>query len=208
MPFTDTGNWYAVADDVLAGRRGALFLDRDGVVVHERHFLRDPEAIELITGAATAIARFRKLSFAIVLVTNQSGIGRGLFGWDEFFAVQARLDALLAEQMARIDMVLACPHHPTDGVGPFRRSDSWRKPEPGMILFAADTLAVDLGRSTLVGDRLSDIEAGAAAGIGRLIHVHTGHGATERDLVAASPSAANVEMLPSLSSLDPVPMVE
>lgn len=201
MPFTETGNWYSQTTDAPAAERPALILDRDGVVVQERHFLSDPDAVELIDGAAHVIRRFREAGYAIVLVTNQSGIGRGLFDWDEFLAVQTRIDALLSSEGARFDMALACPFHPTEAIGGFLRDDPWRKPNPGMIRFAAETLALDLENSVLVGDRLTDIEAGAKAGVDHLVHVATGHGKAERGRVTASPLSERVELQPSLAAV-------
>ena len=122
----------------------------------------------------------RRQGIALVLTTNQSGIARGLFGWTEFAAVQARLEALMTDRQTGFDMVLACPFHP-DGVGPYRGEHPCRKPQPGMLLRAAERLGLDLAMSWAVGDRARDLEAGRAAGCAGGLHVLTGHGPSERE---------------------------
>lgn len=150
--------------------RPAVFLDRDGTIVIERHYLSDPERAELVPGAARAMARLRDAGFALIVVTNQSGIARGLYGEEEFRAVQARIDELLEAQDVRVEGVYHCPHHP-DLTGPC----ACRK--PGLALFerAAAEHGLDLARSWFVGDRLKDVEPARALG-GRGILVRTGYG--------------------------------
>lgn len=170
---------FATAGADGAAGRPALFLDRDGVVVEEVHFLQRLEDVRLVPGAAGVIAAAQRRGIAVVLTTNQSGIARGLFGWEAFAAVQARLEALLAAEGAAFDMVLACPFHP-EGDPPYRREHPCRKPQPGMLLRAAERLGLDLGASWAVGDRARDLEAGRRAGCAGGLHVLTGHGAGER----------------------------
>jgi D-glycero-D-manno-heptose 1,7-bisphosphate phosphatase len=158
----------------------ALFLDRDGVVVEEVHFLHRPEDIRLVPGAAAVIAEARRQGIPVVLTTNQSGIARRLFGWEAFAATQSRLETLLAAEQAAFDMVLACPFHP-DGNPPYRAEHPCRKPQPGMLLRAAERLGIDLAKSWAVGDRARDLEAGRAAGCAGGLHVLTGYGAAERE---------------------------
>ncbi len=158
----------------------ALFLDRDGVVVEEVHFLHRPEDVRLVPGAASVMAAARRQGISVVLTTNQSGIARGLFGWEAFAATQSRLEILLAAERAAFDMVLACPFHP-DGNPPYRAEHPCRKPQPGMLLRAAERLGIDLAKSWVVGDRARDLEAGRAAGCAGGLHVLTGYGAAERE---------------------------
>ena len=174
----------------------ALFVDRDGTVIEDPGYIADPDKVRLIPGAAAALRRFRGAGHALVLVTNQSGIGRGFYSWPDYEAVAARFRDLLAAEDVEFDAELACAHAPE------ARCD-WRKPAPGMIRAAADRLDLDLGRSVLAGDKLSDIEAGAAAGIRRLVHVGTGHGAEERERVAAWHGPVAVTMLADLSLISP-----
>jgi len=160
-------------------KRPALFLDRDGAVVVEAHYLHEVEKVKLIEGAAETIVAANRLDIPVVLVTNQAGIGYGYFGWDAFLAVQERILADLAELGANIDGVYACPFH-EKGQPPYDHADHpARKPNPGMLLAAAEALAIDLGRSWIVGDRAGDIEAGINAGLRGGIHVLTGHGGRE-----------------------------
>ncbi len=158
----------------------ALFLDRDGVVVEEVHFLHRPEDVRLVPGVAAVMVEARQQRIPLVLTTNQSGIARGLFGWEEFAATQSRLESLLAAERAAFDMVLACPFHP-DGNPPYRAEHPCRKPQPGMLLRAAERLGIDLAKSLVVGDRARDLEAGRAAGCAGGLHVLTGYGAAERE---------------------------
>ena len=168
------------ADASSATGRPALFLDRDGVVVEEVHFLHRPEDVRLVPGAAEVMTAARRQGIPVVLTTNQSGIARGLFGWEAFAATQSRLETLLAAEQAAFDMVLACPFHP-DGDPPYRAEHPCRKPQPGMLLRAAERLGIDLAKSWVVGDRARDLEAGREAGCAGGLHVLTGYGAAERE---------------------------
>ncbi len=146
--------------------RPALFLDRDGVVVHDVHHLRRVEDVKLVDGIEGLIAEASASGALIIMVTNQSGIGRQLFGWDDFARVQQAIHLVLAGRGAGFDGVYACGYH-EDAIRPgFAIADHpWRKPNPGMLLAAAAEFGIDLGRSWIVGDRPSDIEAGRRAGI-------------------------------------------
>jgi len=169
--------------DKAASYRGrpALFLDRDGVLVAEVGYLHRPEEARLIPGAAALIAAANRAGLAVVLVTNQAGIGRGTYGWAEFQATQERISADLAAEGAALDMVLACPFH-AQGEPPYRHpAHPCRKPRPGMLLRAAERLGLNLAGSWIVGDRAIDLEAGRAAGLAGGAQVLTGHGAAERD---------------------------
>lgn len=182
-------------------RRGA-FLDRDGTIVREAHYLADPDQVELVDGATDAIRLLKDAGYVVVIVTNQSGIARGLYSQADFDAVQARLDSLLASAGASADAVFHCPHHP-DFSGPC----DCRKPQLGMYTRAARDLGIALDASIYVGDRLKDVlPALATGGTGYL--VLTGYGAAESagapedirvvdDLAAAARSAlADVDTPP------------
>jgi D-glycero-D-manno-heptose 1,7-bisphosphate phosphatase len=143
--------------------RPALFLDRDGVIVADTGYLGRAEDVRLLDGAAGAIARCNALRIPVVVVTNQSGIARGYYAWSGFHAVQAALCAALAAAGARLDAVLACAYH-ADGKEPLRHpAHPWRKPNPGMILAAAERMNLDLSRSWIIGDKAEDLATGAAA---------------------------------------------
>jgi len=137
-------------------RRAAVFLDRDGTVIADRHYLGDPRGVELLPGAGEAISRLNRTGLPVILVTNQSGIGRGLFTQADFQSVQRRLLELLAEEGAHLDGVYHCPHAP-DGDAPCE----CRKPAPGLFLQAAAEHGIDLRRSFYVGDRIRDVEPAA-----------------------------------------------
>ncbi len=163
----------------------ALFLDRDGVILEEVDYLHRPGDVRLLPGAAAATAAANVRAVPVVVVTNQSGIGRGYYGWDAFLAVLDRMLGLLAREGAAIDAVFACPFH-RDALPPYDHSDHpGRKPRPGMLERAARQLNLDLPRSWIVGDTAADIGAGRAAGLAGGVHVLTGHGRRDRDIVAA-----------------------
>jgi D-glycero-D-manno-heptose 1,7-bisphosphate phosphatase len=151
----------------------AAFIDRDGTLVVERHYLADPAGVELVPRAVEALGRLRAAGFHLVLVTNQSGIARGLYTEADFHAVQERLAALLAAAGIRFDSVQFCPHHP-DFTGPC----DCRKPGTGMFLRAAQELPIDFPRSIFVGDRIKDVLPARALG-GRGYLVRTGYGALQ-----------------------------
>ena len=154
----------------------ALFLDRDGVLIEDRHHLSDPAQVELCSGAQQLLHEAKKHHWPVVVITNQSGISRGYFEWGSYERVTDRLLELVDAE-APIAAVYA------NGHGPDAPPNSWRKPSPGMLLAAEADLNLDLGRSLLIGDRLSDLQAGALAKVSCLFHVLSGHGASERSQV-------------------------
>lgn len=134
--------------------RRAVFLDRDGTINVDTHYLRDSEDVRLIPGAAEAIARLNAEGIPVIVVSNQSGIGRGLVTQAEYDAVRARIDELLALSGAHIDATYICPHAPApDGTAPCE----CRKPGTLLFRIAASERAIDLSRSTLIGDRWRDV---------------------------------------------------
>jgi D-glycero-D-manno-heptose 1,7-bisphosphate phosphatase len=145
--------------------RRAAFLDRDGVINVDRGYVYRREDFDFVEGALAACARLHRMDFALVVVTNQAGIGRGLYGEDEFARLTAWMTAQFAAAGAPLAGVYHCPHHPTAALGELRRACDCRKPAPGMLLAAARDLALDPARSVLFGDKASDIEAAAAAGV-------------------------------------------
>jgi D-glycero-D-manno-heptose 1,7-bisphosphate phosphatase len=158
------GLWCDIAVGDFAGRP-ALFLDRDGVIVEDTHYLGRAADVRLLAGASEAIARCNRLGIPVVVISNQSGIARGLYHWTDFVAVQAAIVSALAEAGARLDAVLACAHH-GDGNAPLNVADHpWRKPNPGMMVAAGQRMKLDLARSFVVGDRACDLVAGRAAGL-------------------------------------------
>ncbi|MDR3672494.1 MAG: HAD family hydrolase [Holophaga sp.] len=171
----------------------AVFLDRDGTLNEEVGYLCRPEDVVLVPGAAQALARLNARGIPVLVVTNQAGIGQGKYGWADFEAVMARIAVLLAEAGAHLDGVYAAPHHPK-GLGAYRHPDHPdRKPNPGMLLRAAQEHGIDLARSWMIGDKDLDLAAGRNAGC-RVALVRTGYGSQVdpalADLVAADLAAA------------------
>lgn len=157
--------------------RPAVFLDRDGTVIVEADYLADPAGVALVDGADEAIRRLRRAGYAVVVVTNQSGIARGLYDEADYRAVAARLDEVLRARRALPDGTYYCPHHP-DFTGPCE----CRKPGTGMYRRAARDLGLDLEASYYVGDKPTDVEPARALG-GTGILVRTGYGKESEDRV-------------------------
>lgn len=157
-------------------RQAAVFLDRDGTINEEIGYLDRPEKLKLIPGAAEAVRLINASGMKAIVVTNQSGVARGIF--DEFVVgeVHARLRELLLAEGGFLDGIYFCPHHPSEGRGRYLLSCNCRKPAPGLLLQAAAELRFDPTGSYMVGDTLKDIEAGKRAGA-RGILVRTGYGA-------------------------------
>lgn len=177
------------------GRR-ALFLDRDGSLIVDRDYLADPALVELLPGAAQAIARMNRSGWLVIVVTNQSGVARGYFDLAAVSAVHAEIDRQLALAGAHVDAWMTCPHHPDGKVVEFATHCTCRKPAPGLLLQAARNLGVDLAASAMAGDKLSDVQAGDAAGCTSWLLL-TGYGGS---YLSAHPELKNrcMESLPSL----------
>jgi histidinol-phosphate phosphatase family protein len=141
---------------------GAAFLDRDGILIKDVHFIGRPELVELLPNAAAAVRRLNMAQWPVVVVTNQSGIARRLFTEADYERVRARIDELLAAEGARLTATYMCPHHP-DYSGPCL----CRKPGTELFERAANDLGLDLRRSWYVGDKLRDVSPAAALGEGR-----------------------------------------
>jgi D-glycero-D-manno-heptose 1,7-bisphosphate phosphatase len=148
----------------------ALFLDRDGVLNVDAGYVSRWEDFHWIEGAKEAVAAFNRAGWLVVVVTNQSGVGRGYYSEEDVAALHARMAQDLAEAGAHIDAIYYSPHHPEAAVEAFRHPDPPnRKPNPGMILTAARDLAIDLARSVMVGDKEADVEAARRAGVRGLL---------------------------------------
>ena len=193
------GSWAWVADPVIHHeRKPALFIDRDGVLVQEVHFLRCPEDVVLLAHAAETIAAFNRAGIPVIVVTNQSGIARGILSWGEFERVEAEIRRQLScVAGAHLDAVFACGYHDA-GLGALGvRDHAWRKPNPGMLLEAAARLDVRLDASWIVGDRAHDLATGRAAGLAGGIHVMTGHGDAHERRSALALAQADFQVMPA-----------
>ncbi|WP_224982556.1 D-glycero-beta-D-manno-heptose 1,7-bisphosphate 7-phosphatase [Geomonas agri] len=159
-------------------QRRAVFLDRDGTINEEVQYLSRAEQFRLIPGVPYALQRLKDAGFLLVVVTNQSGIGRGLYDEAALEAIHDRMHEELGDFGITIDACYFCPHHPEHGVGDYRVECSCRKPAPGMLQQAARDFDIDLSRSYMIGDKLADVEAGINAGC-RALMVRTGYGAAD-----------------------------
>jgi D-glycero-D-manno-heptose 1,7-bisphosphate phosphatase len=155
--------------------RPAVFLDRDGTLVEEVPYLHDPARVVLLDGV-DALAGVAAAGYALVVVTNQAGVARGLYDEAAVEAVHRRLAELLAGAGVRLDAVLHCPHHPAGTVPGYARRCRCRKPGPGMLEAAAGRLGLDLAASFMVGNHPTDVGAAVAAGVTPLF-VTTGQAA-------------------------------
>jgi D-glycero-D-manno-heptose 1,7-bisphosphate phosphatase len=164
---------------VSAGRAG-VFFDRDGTLNEEVEYLSRPEQLSLIPGAAAAVRAVNMSGMAACVISNQSGIGRGLFSEADLGPIHDKLERMLARAGARLDGIYYCPHHPTAGIPPYDVECDCRKPRTGMLRRAEGDLGIDLRRSFVVGDRLIDVQAGQSVG-GKGILVLTGWGTRSRE---------------------------
>jgi D-glycero-D-manno-heptose 1,7-bisphosphate phosphatase len=161
----------------MAGRP-AFFIDRDGCLTEEVGYVNHPGRIRLLPRSAEAVRRLNRAGVAAVLATNQAGVARGYFTAEVLEATQEALRAQLAARGAHLDAAYVCTHHPDAGAPPYRARCQCRKPGPGMLLAAAADLGLDLRRSVMAGDKLSDVATAHAAGA-RGVLVLTGYGRGE-----------------------------
>ena len=151
--------------------RPALFLDRDGVVNVDKEYVHKTEDFEFIDGIFELCRVAARQGMAIVIVTNQAGIGRGYYDEAQYQLLTSWMVGRFADEQVTIAAVYHCPYHPEHGVGHYRRESFDRKPNPGMLIRARDELRLDLSRSVMIGDRWSDIAAAQAAGVKYTIYI-------------------------------------
>ncbi|HMC89625.1 MAG TPA: HAD family hydrolase [Gemmataceae bacterium] len=162
-------------------RRRAVFLDRDGTLIEDVGYPNDPRAVRLLPGAAAALARLQEQGFRLIVISNQSGIGRGMVSPEQARQVHEELARQLGKRNVQLDGAYYCPHAPEDGC-------ACRKPSPSLLLRAGEELQLDLSQSFMIGDKVSDVEAGRAAGC-RTIFFKAGaesQAPARADFVAAS----------------------
>ncbi len=156
--------------------RPALFLDRDGVLIEDKHYLSNPYDVELIDGASELLYECNKIGIPTIIVTNQSGINRGYYSWNDYEKVTYKLLKLLGKSSLPSAIY-------GNSLVESNSLESWRKPGIGMLLAAKKDLDIDLNNSILIGDRLSDLIAAHSANLSSVVHVLTGHGLVERSFV-------------------------
>ncbi len=145
-----------MATDSTEEGKSAVFLDRDGTLIEDAHYLSDPEQIRLLPGVIRALRRLGMAGYSLVVISNQSGIARGLFTREQLDAVNRRFSELLENESISLNGIYCCPHHPREG-GKDRVDCNCRKPRSGLFEQAAKELSIDLGRSIAIGDRVRDI---------------------------------------------------
>jgi len=158
-----------------------IFLDRDGTINHEVDFLRSPKDLRLIDRSADAIREANLLGLKVFIITNQSGIARGILTEEQLNAIHEALRLQLRESNALIDAIYYCPHHPEAGELPYRQDCNCRKPKTGMLDEAAKDFDIDLKRSFVIGDKMMDVQTGKNCGATSVL-VLTGYGKEELKL--------------------------
>jgi D-glycero-D-manno-heptose 1,7-bisphosphate phosphatase len=157
-----------------ANSRPAIFLDRDGVIIENRdEYVLAWEDVTFIPSALPALAKLAASDYAVVVVTNQAAVGRGLLSRADAHMINNRIQAEVVHSGGRLDRVYMCPHHPDEDC-------ECRKPKPGLLLQAARELNIDLTQSWMIGDALTDLQAGQAAGVSNSLLVLTGRGAAQK----------------------------
>jgi D-glycero-D-manno-heptose 1,7-bisphosphate phosphatase len=174
--------------------RPFILLDRDGTLNVERHYLSDPDQLELYPGVISALKRLRALGYGLAVVTNQSGIARGYFTEATLERIHDRLRALLAEGGASVDGIYSCPH------GPDQACDC-RKPLPGMALQAQAEFGFDLKQAIVIGDKKADIDLGRAIGAATIL-VRTGWGADAEKAGDCSPDVVVDDLLAAVKWIE------
>lgn len=160
----------------------AVFLDRDGTLIDDPGYLSEPSGVKLLPGVELALKSLRQAGYKLVVVTNQSGVARGLLSEQVLEQIHSRLRNVLADKGAALDAVYYCPYHPEGSVEKYARDSDLRKPKPGMLELAARELGIDLSASWMVGDSGRDVGAGRAAGC-RTIRIHPEDGEDPADEV-------------------------
>ena len=156
----------------------AIFFDRDGVLIKDMHYIKESKYVSLMKGAKEILSYTNNLGYLNIIITNQSGISRNFFTWEDYERVTYRM-------LKMINMPNSITAIYANGEGPneLNSAESWRKPNPNMLIKASQDFNIDLSKSFIIGDRLSDMQAGHKAGLKNLVHVLTGHGKDERKQV-------------------------
>jgi D-glycero-D-manno-heptose 1,7-bisphosphate phosphatase len=165
----------------MSGSR-ALFLDRDGVINHDAGYTSSADDFKFIDGIFDLCRAARQSEYLLIVVTNQAGIGRGYYSEQDFLSLTVWMRERFAQESAAIADVFHCPYHPKHGVGQYKAESFDRKPNPGMILRAAQMHQINLAHSIMIGDKDSDMQAAMKAGVGLRWHYQPG----ENDAISSA----------------------
>ncbi|WP_198783158.1 D-glycero-beta-D-manno-heptose 1,7-bisphosphate 7-phosphatase [Shewanella putrefaciens] len=165
--------WVSGVSTVIAVNR-AVFLDRDGVINKDHGYVHQVDDFEYIEGVFEACLALKQMGYKLVVVTNQSGIARGMYSEDQFHSLTEWMDWNFADKGVELDGIYYCPHHAEKGIGEYKVDCDCRKPKPGMLNDAAKFLKIDLPQSVMVGDKAEDMQAAKAAGVTTRILVRSG----------------------------------
>ncbi|KAB7895541.1 D-glycero-beta-D-manno-heptose 1,7-bisphosphate 7-phosphatase [Rouxiella sp. S1S-2] len=191
------GHQPAIRSKYVAQTVPAIFLDRDGTLNVDHGYVHEIDDFEFIEGTIEACLKLKEMGFALVLVTNQSGIARGKFTEDQFFTLTEWMDWSLADRGVDLDGIYFCPHHPEAIVEEYKQVCDCRKPQPGMFLTAKEELNIDMAASYMVGDKLEDMQAAINAGVGTKILVKSGKPVTEEGEALADKVLDSLTQLPA-----------
>ncbi|EKE75354.1 D-glycero-beta-D-manno-heptose 1,7-bisphosphate 7-phosphatase [Gallaecimonas xiamenensis] len=182
--------------------KAAVFLDRDGVINVDHGYVSAIDDFEFVDGVFEACRAFKSMGYLVVVITNQSGIARGMYSEEDFQVLTQWMDWNFDDKGVLLDGVYYCPHHAEKGQGKYKVDCDCRKPKPGMLLEAQKDLAIDLARSVFVGDKADDMRAAKAAGLGAALLVRTGKEVTAEAQSLATATLDSVADVPAWLKLN------
>jgi len=182
----------------LNQKRKAAFLDRDGVINVDHGYVSSPEQFEFIEGVFDACRHLQQQGYLLIVVTNQSGIGRGYYNEQQFHALTDWMKAQFQSHGVTLTDVFFCPHHPVKANPPYQIDCDCRKPAPGMLVQAINKYQIDPSQSLMLGDKKADMQAAQAAGVGRKVLVLSGQTLTAEDQASADEVWPSIKVAPEL----------
>jgi len=171
----------------------AIFLDRDNTIIDDPGYINNPNQVELLPGAGDALSDMRNMGYKLIIISNQSGVARGIVTEETLSEIHQRLLELLRKEGVVIDGIYYCPYHPDGVIEKYRKESSLRKPAPGMIFLAAEEMDIDLKYSWMIGDSYRDVEAGRLAGC-RTILINSPSNPTVKEYSDPEPDSVAVNI--------------